>query len=64
MIARQDGAERFLGDNYAVVFEGEIWFELDGGNTVHPECGDVVVQNGNKGTRPVTVLFVLNGAIG
>jgi mannose-6-phosphate isomerase-like protein (cupin superfamily) len=54
--------------DYAIVFEGEMWLELDDGNTVHLERGDVVVQNGtrhawrNKGTRPVTMLFVLNGA--
>ena len=54
--------------DYAVVFEGEIWLELDDGNTVHLERGDVVVQNGtrhawrNKGTKPVTMLFFLNGA--
>ena len=54
--------------DYAVVFEGEIWLELDDGKTVHLERGDVVVQNGtrhawrNKGARPVTMLFFLNGA--
>jgi len=54
--------------DYAVVFEGEIWLELDDGKTVHLERGDVVVQHGtrhawrNKGARPVTMLFFLNGA--
>jgi hypothetical protein len=54
--------------DYAVVFEGEIWLELDDGNTIHLERGDVFVQNGtryawrNKGTKPVTMLFFLNGA--
>jgi mannose-6-phosphate isomerase-like protein (cupin superfamily) len=54
--------------DYAVVFEGEIWLELDDGKTVHLKQGDVVVQNGtrhawrNKGTVPVTMLFFLNGA--
>ena len=54
--------------DYAVVYDGEIWLELDDGNTVHLERGDVVVQNGtrhawrNEGTRPVTMLFFLNGA--
>jgi quercetin dioxygenase-like cupin family protein len=53
--------------DYAVVFDGEIWLELDNGTTVHLERGDVVVQNGtrhawrNKGTKPVTMLFFLNG---
>ena len=54
--------------DYAVVYEGEMWLELDNGETLHLKRGDVVVQNGtrhawrNKGTRPVTMLFFLNGA--
>jgi mannose-6-phosphate isomerase-like protein (cupin superfamily) len=54
--------------DYAVVYDGEIWLELDDSETVHLKRGDVVVQNGtrhawrNKGTNPVTMLFFLNGA--
>jgi mannose-6-phosphate isomerase-like protein (cupin superfamily) len=54
--------------DYAVVFDGEIWLELDDGKTIHLKRGDVVVQNGtrhawrNKGIKPVTMLFFLNGA--
>ena len=54
--------------DYAVVFDGEIWLELDDGKTVHLKKGDVVVQNGtrhawrNRGTASVTMLFFLNGA--
>ena len=54
--------------DYAVVYDGEIWLELDDAKTVHLKKGDVVVQNGtrhawrNKGTAPVTMLFFLNGA--
>jgi hypothetical protein len=54
--------------DYAVVYDGEIWLELDEGEMLHLKCGDVVVQNGtrhawrNKGTKPVTMLFFLNGA--
>jgi hypothetical protein len=54
--------------DYAIVFDGEIWLELDDAKTVHLKRGDVVVQNGarhawrNKGTQPVTMLFFLNGA--
>jgi mannose-6-phosphate isomerase-like protein (cupin superfamily) len=54
--------------DYSIVYDGEIWMELDGGETVHLKRGDVVVQNGtrhawrNKGTKPVTMLFFLNGA--
>jgi quercetin dioxygenase-like cupin family protein len=53
--------------DYAVVFDGEIWLELDEGKTVHLKKGAVVVQNGtrhawrNQGTMPVTMLFFLNG---
>jgi hypothetical protein len=54
--------------DYSVVFDGEIWLELDDGVTVHLKRGDVVVQNGtrhawrNKGQKSVTMLFFLNGA--
>jgi mannose-6-phosphate isomerase-like protein (cupin superfamily) len=54
--------------DYAVVYEGEIWLELDDAKTIHLKRGDVVVQNGtrhawrNNGTKPVTMLFFLNGA--
>jgi len=54
--------------DYAVVYEGEIWLELDDAKTVHLRRGVVVVQNGtrhawrNKGTTPVMMLFFLNGA--
>jgi mannose-6-phosphate isomerase-like protein (cupin superfamily) len=54
--------------DYSVVSDGEIWLELDDAETVHLKRGDVVVQNGtrhawrNKGTKPVTMLFFLNGA--
>jgi uncharacterized cupin superfamily protein len=54
--------------DYSVVFEGEIWLELDDGKTVHLERGDVVVQNGtrhawrNKGSASAVMLFFMNGA--
>jgi mannose-6-phosphate isomerase-like protein (cupin superfamily) len=54
--------------DYAVVYDGEIWLELDDSETLHLKRGDVVVQNGtrhawrNKSTKPVTMLFFLNGA--
>ena len=54
--------------DYAVVYDGEIWLELDDAKTIPLKRGDVVVQNGtrhawrNKGTTPVTMLFFLNGA--
>jgi mannose-6-phosphate isomerase-like protein (cupin superfamily) len=54
--------------DYSVVYDGEIWLELDEGEMLHLKRGDVVVQNGtrhawrNKGIKPVTMLFFLNGA--
>ncbi len=54
--------------DYADVYDGEVWLELDDGETLHLNRGDVVVQNGtrhawrNKGTKPATMLFFLNGA--
>jgi len=54
--------------DYAVVYDGEIWLELDDGEILHLSRGDVVVQNGtrhawrNSGNKPVTMLFFLNGA--
>jgi hypothetical protein len=54
--------------DYAVVYDGEMWLELDDGKTLYLNRGDVVVQNGtrhawrNKSTKPVTMLFFLNGA--
>ncbi len=54
--------------DYSVVYDGEIWLELDDGEILYLKGGDVVVQNGtrhawrNKGTEPVTMLFFLNGA--
>jgi hypothetical protein len=54
--------------DYAVVYDGEIWLELDDAKPVHLKRGDVVVQNGtrhawrNNGTSRATMLFFLNGA--
>jgi mannose-6-phosphate isomerase-like protein (cupin superfamily) len=54
--------------HYAVVYEGEIWLELDDAKTIHLNRGDVVVQNGtrhawrNESSKPATMLFFLNGA--
>jgi mannose-6-phosphate isomerase-like protein (cupin superfamily) len=54
--------------DYSIVWDGEMWLELDDGETIHLGRGDVVVQNGtrhawrNKGTKPATMLFFLNGA--
>jgi hypothetical protein len=71
-------AERFELDNpgmhttdtidYGVVLEGEIWLELDDGQTQHLRKHDVIVQNGtrhawrNRGNAVALVAFVLVGA--
>jgi quercetin dioxygenase-like cupin family protein len=54
--------------DYAVIIDGEIEMELDAGESVHLEAGDVVVQRGtthgwfNRGTEPCRVVFVLISA--
>lgn len=51
--------------DYAVVMSGEIDMQLDAGESVHLQAGDVVVQRGtihnwvNTGTHPCAVAFVL-----
>jgi hypothetical protein len=59
--------DSFGGFARKIVYDGEIWVELDNSETLHLRRGDVVVQNGtrhawrNKATKPVTILFFLNG---
>ncbi len=54
--------------DYAVVLDGEVWLELDDGETVHLKQRDTVVQQGarhgwrNKTSKPATLAFVLLGA--
>ena len=54
--------------DYAVVLDGDIWLELDDGETIHLKQHDTVVQQGvrhswrNKGDKPATLAFVLLGA--
>jgi hypothetical protein len=38
--------------DYAIVYDGEIWLELDDGKTIHLKKGDVVVQNGTRHPWP------------
>jgi len=53
--------------DYGVVLEGELWLELDDGQTMHLRPHDCVVQNGtrhtwrNKTDQPSTIAFVLVG---
>lgn len=54
--------------DYAVVLDGDVWLELDDGETIHLKKQDIVVQQGarhgwrNKGSRSATLAFVLLGA--
>jgi quercetin dioxygenase-like cupin family protein len=34
--------------DFEMVFQGEIWLELDDGATMHLRPGDTVVQNGTR----------------
>ena len=51
--------------DYGIVLDGELWLELDGGETARLQPGDIVVQQAtrhgwrNKGTRPATIAFVM-----
>jgi len=53
--------------DYAILLDGELWLELDDGDTVHLVAGDIVVQQAtrhgwrNKGERPATIAFVMLG---
>jgi quercetin dioxygenase-like cupin family protein len=47
------------------MLDGELWLELDDGETVHLNPGDIVVQQGtrhawrNQGHHPATIVFVM-----
>jgi hypothetical protein len=51
--------------DYAIVLDGKLWLELDDGQIVHLETGDIVVQQAtrhgwrNMGERPATIAFVM-----
>ena len=51
--------------DYAIVISGEIDMELEEGNFVHLNAGDVVVQRGtihnwlNRGSEPCRIAFIL-----
>ena len=54
--------------DYAILLDGELWLELDYGETVHLSAGDIVVQQAtrhgwrNKSERPAMIAFVMLGA--
>jgi hypothetical protein len=64
------GMHRTLSVDYDVILDGELWLELDDGQTRHMKAGDVVIQNGtrhawrNRGDKPATMVAVLIGASG
>jgi quercetin dioxygenase-like cupin family protein len=65
-----DGTQMHATDtlDYAILLEGELWLEVDDGETVHLAAGDIVVQQAtrhgwrNKAGRPATIAFVMIGA--
>jgi hypothetical protein len=62
------GMHRTETIDYDIIVSGELWLELDGGETRHLKAGDIVVQNGtrhawrNRGTAPAVMVAVLIGA--
>jgi len=66
---RKSRMHRSWSIDYAIVLEGEIELELDGGEVEYLEAGDIVVQRGtshvwrNPGTEPCRMVFVLIEAI-
>ena len=57
----------FLSNAFGIALVSGTTWPIDG-QTLHLKRGDVVVQNDtrhacrNRGTKPVTMLFFLNGA--
>jgi mannose-6-phosphate isomerase-like protein (cupin superfamily) len=54
--------------DYGIILEGEMWLELDNGESRLVKAGDIVIQNGtrhawrNKSDRIARALFVMIGA--
>ena len=65
---RNPGMHRTESVDYVMVVDGEIWLELDDGETTRLQQHDVVIQNGtrhgwrNKSSAPATILAILIGA--
>lgn len=55
--------------DYGIILEGELWLELDNGETRLVKAGDVVIQNGtrhawrNRTNHIARALFVMIGAV-
>ena len=66
----RDGSQMHVTEtvDYAILLDGDLWLELDDGETVHLSAGDIVVQQAtrhgwrNKGEHPATIAFVMLGA--
>jgi hypothetical protein len=66
----RDGSQMHVTQtlDYAILLDGDLWLELDDGETVHLSAGDIVVQQAtrhgwrNKTERPATIAFVMLGA--
>ena len=62
------GMHRTNTVDYDIVVSGELWLELDDGQTRQLKAGDVVIQNGtrhawrNRSNQPATLMAVLIGA--
>jgi hypothetical protein len=54
--------------DYAILLKGELWLEVDDGESVKLTAGDVVVQQAtrhgwrNKSEQPATIAFIMLGA--
>ena len=66
---RKSRLHRSWSIDYAIVLDGEIELQLDGGEVEQLQTGDIVVQRGtshlwrNPGTEPCRVVFVLIEAV-
>jgi uncharacterized cupin superfamily protein len=66
----RDGSQMHVTQtvDYAILLDGELSMELDDGEMVHLDAGDIVVQQAtrhgwrNKTERPATIAFVMLGA--
>jgi len=54
--------------DYAILLDGELWLEVDDGESVKLAAGDIVVQQAtrhgwrNKSEQPATIAFIMLGA--
>jgi hypothetical protein len=64
----EPGMHRTSTVDFAIVLDGEVWLEVDGGTQTQLSRGDTIVQIAgrhawrNRSARPATLAFVLTGA--